>query len=199
MSDLIGRQKEQGVALITVLLLLLIMTMLGIASITITGMENKMSGFARTNEATSAAAESCIGVGINVVRQTLKPPSDAIPAAFLSNAVPPGPVPVANANFLRYEIKGRDDLMNDMTNNGDSLATAPNLVIPVGGLTVNGDIDRLYSKPTEGTGSSTTIVYRITCMASNVATGASASATAVYGCIMGLGATECSKKIVGGT
>lgn len=177
----------------TVMLLLLIMTIIGIASMTITGTENRMSGFLRTGETAAAAAGSCVDVGVNIIRQTWMPQNaSAIPGAFLDNAVPPGPVPAGNANTLRQEIKGAPG----MTNNVDTAAAAPNLVMTVGGFAVNGDIDRLYMQNTPGSQSgSYTFVYRINCVATNAATGTVSAETAVYGCIKTLNAVECSKKI----
>jgi Tfp pilus assembly protein PilX len=193
---------QEGIALLTVMLLLLIMTVLGIASITITGLENRMSGFLRAGESVAAASESCIGVGVNLVRQTIASPDPTvIPAAFLGNAVPPGPVPVTNAVMLHSEIFGMDTGMNDMTNNADAAAAAPNLAMTVGGLAVSGDIDRLYSKASTAVGTTSagqgyTVVYRINCVATNVATGTAGAATAVYMCSVLPGAFDCSKLIM---
>lgn len=193
---------QQGIALLTVMLLMLILTVLGIASITITAMENKMAGFLRTGEAAAAASESCIGVGVNLVRQTIASVDPTvIPAPFLSNAVPPGPVPLANAVMLHSEIYGMDTAMNDMTNNGDTATASPNLSMTVGGLSVRGDIDRLYRKNTQGVGTTGagqaySVVYRVNCVATNVATGTASSATAVYSCSILPGSPDCSKLIM---
>lgn len=65
---------QQGIALLTVMLMLLILSILGIASITVTSMENRMAGFFRTTEAVVAAADSCEGLGVNIIQQTLSPP-----------------------------------------------------------------------------------------------------------------------------
>ena len=176
----------------TVMLLLVVMTIIGIASLTITGSENRMSGFVRSGETAAAAAGSCIGVGVNVIRQAWMPQNAAaIPPAFLENVG--GPVPVAIADALRQEIKGAPG----MTNNADTAASnPPNLRMAVGGFAVTGDIDRLHHFNTPGSGSGNfTFVYRINCVATNAATGTVSSATAVYGCIKNLSAVECSKKI----
>lgn len=188
---------QQGVALLTVMLLMLILTVLGIASITITAMENKMAGFLRTGEAAASASESCLGVGVNLVRQTIASVDPTvIPAAFLSNAVPPGPVPLTNAVMLHSEIFGKDTAMNDMTNNADTATGSPNLSMTVGGLSVRGDIDRLYAANTAGCQDCTTVAYRVNCVATNVATGTASSATAVYACIQHKGSPDCSKLIM---
>ncbi len=194
----ISPHGQAGVALLTVMLMLLIMTVLGIASITLTGLENRMSGFMRTNETAATAAESCLGIGANIIKQTwLVQNATAIPATFLNTAVPPGPVPAPNATMLRYEIKGRDDLGNDMSNNVDTATGSPNIAMNVNGFAVNGDIDRLYSQNTVGTGSpsgspSTTVLYRISCVSTNVAVGTTSPATAVYSCTKVGGSAECA-------
>lgn len=55
--------NERGIALITIMLVMVIMTVIGIAALTVTGMENRMAGFQRTGEAAATAAESCVGTG----------------------------------------------------------------------------------------------------------------------------------------
>ena len=86
-----GLNNQQGIALLTVMLMLLILTILGIASITVTSMENRMAGFFRTTEAVVAAADSCEGLAANIIQQTLSPPG-VLPASFIA---PTGPVPTA--------------------------------------------------------------------------------------------------------
>ncbi|TLY13622.1 MAG: hypothetical protein E6K69_08800 [Nitrospirae bacterium] len=109
---------QEGIALLTVMLLLLIMTVIGIAAITVTSLENRMAGYLRTGEAAASAAESCVGTGVNIIQQTIV--QGSLPAAFLDNAVPAGPVPNANSPTLNQEIMGQSD------NNGDVPTVAPN-------------------------------------------------------------------------
>ncbi len=189
------RIGQDGVALLTVMMIMLILTVLGIAAITTTGLENRMAGFARTGEEAATAADSCLGVGANLIRQALIPVNSmAIPAPFLSSAVPSGPVPLTNAVILHDEIYGRDAAGISTKNSADSAAITPNLVFAVNGLGVNGDIDYLYNENTTGTGGAITNTYRITCVASNVASGSTSSVTAVFACTLTAGSTECSKK-----
>ena len=189
---------QQGIALLTVMLMLLILSILGIASITVTSMENRMAGFFRTTEAVVAAADSCEGLAANLIQQTLSPPG-VLPTSFVA---PTGPVPAANATILWQEIIGSSPLPSPAPtgtlaeNYADSAAMDPNFVMTnVAGFTVNGDIDRLYthSKAGQGTGvTSTEFVYRITCMATNATTGSSSTVTSVYGCLDG---DTCVKKV----
>ena len=186
---------QDGVALLTVMMIMLILTVLGIAAITTTGLENRMAGFARTGEEAATAADSCLGVGANLIRQALIPVNSmAIPAPFLSSAVPSGPVPLTNAVILHDEIYGRDAAGISTKNSVDTAAGTPNLVLAVNGLTVNGDIDYLYNENTTATGGAITNTYRISCVATNVSSGSVSSVTAVFACTLVAGSTECSKK-----
>ena len=142
--------SQQGVALLTVLLMILLLTVLGIAAITVTGLENRMAGFFRTSEAAAAAAESCEGTAANVIQQTIVPPGQ-LPASFLDSAVPAGPVPAGNGPTLQSEITGATLPSPPAASSGlpsenstDVAATSPNLTLSINGFTVNGDIDRLY-------------------------------------------------------
>lgn len=196
--EMAGVRNECGIALLTVMLMLLILTVLGIASITVTSMENRMAGFFRSTEAVVAAADSCEGLAANIIQQTLSPPG-VLPASFVA---PAGPVPAANAAILWQEIYGSSPLPSPAPtgtlaeNYNDAAATDPNFVMTnLPGFTVNGDIDRLYSHPKAGQGpgvAGNEFVYRITCVATNPATGSSSTVTSVYGCLDG---DTCVKKI----
>jgi Tfp pilus assembly protein PilX len=185
---------QRGIALLTVMMLMLIMTVIGVAAITVTGLENRMAGFTRTGESAATAADSCMGVGANVIRQVLAPTNvgtGAVPLAYLSTVG--GPVPATNSVILFQEIYGKDAAEVSTKNSPDTATGVPNLVLAVNGFAVNGDIDFLYNENTAGTGKSSTNVYRINCVATNVATGTSSSVTAVYGCTFVSG-SECTKK-----
>ena len=192
-----GVDSQRGIALLTVMLMLLILSILGIASITVTSMENRMAGFFRTTEAVVAAADSCEGLAANLIQQTLSPPG-VLPASFVA---PTGPVPAANATTLYAEIYGYDlpspaPANTPAVNFSDVANTTPNFVMTnLPGFTVNGDIDLLYTHPKSGQGTGvagTEHVYRITCIASNAATGSNSTVTSVYGCLDG---DTCVKKI----
>ncbi|HQR15555.1 MAG TPA: PilX N-terminal domain-containing pilus assembly protein [Nitrospira sp.] len=189
---------QRGIALLTVMLMLLILSILGIASITVTSMENRMAGFFRTTEAVVAAADSCEGLAANLIQQTLSPPG-VLPASFVA---PTGPVPAANATILWQEIIGSSPLPSPAPtgtlaeNYADSAATEPNFEMTnMPGFTVRGDIDRLYAHPKAGQGTGVTateFVYRITCIATNATTGSSSTVVSVYGCLDG---DTCVKKV----
>lgn len=191
---LIPLQNDKGIAFLTVLMLLLILTVLGVGAITITGFENRIAGMVRATESAATAAESCLGTGVNVIQQTMD--QGQIPAEALSTAGRPGPVPAGSKASLEQEIMGQSD------NNADTTSSNPaNLQLPqIGGFSVVGDIDRLYAKPKAGSGQqqnaaydgigvgggagSIDIMYRVDCVATNTATGTVSRVTAIYACAM---------------
>jgi len=186
---------EQGFALLTVMMVLLMVTVLGIAAITVTGVENNMAGLQRTMEASANAAESCLGTGANIIQQVFLPENGSqVPAALLDNSSPAGPVPNVNKTVLQNELIGNPE------NNTDMATSAPNLVMPggVGQYAVAGDIDRLYVKMRAGSGQQQFAAYdgagvgagsngvdayfRISCIATNTATGTESRVSAIYAC-----------------
>jgi Tfp pilus assembly protein PilX len=187
--------NERGFALLTVMMVMLMLTVLGIAAMTVTGVENNMAGLQRTMEASANAAESCLGTGANIIQQVFLPENGSqVPAALLDNSSPPGPVPNANKTVLQNELIGNPE------NNTDVATGAPNLVMPggVGPYAVAGDIDRLYVKMRAGSGQQQFAAYdgagvgagsngvdayfRISCIATNTATGTESKLSAIYAC-----------------
>jgi len=176
-------RDERGVSLITVMMVIFIMTLMGISILAITGSERQIAGSVTASEASTDAAESCVSTGANVLQQSLQ--AHAVPAALLSNAVPPGPVPLANLAVLNGEM------INDGGNPDFPIGggSAPNLAMTIGNYQVFGDIDRLYVQCAFGSdcapGSETMridIFYQITCVAQNQATGITSQVGALYAC-----------------
>jgi Tfp pilus assembly protein PilX len=187
---------EQGIALLTVMLLLVIMTALAIAAITATGLENRMAGFGASMESAGIAAESCLGTSVNLLQRTLD--EGTVPLAFSPSPVPASSMvgPPTLAAEIRGEVGAEAD--PDMPNGAG--AAGPDIVLSLPPYTVNGDIDRLYVKiksgsgtafasAYDGTGASAAsggaeIFYRINCEARNAATGTVSPVTAVYACTL---------------
>lgn len=202
---------EQGVALLTGMLILIIMTVLGIASITRTGLENRLAGFVRSGEAASVAAEACLSASVNLIQQAIS--TGTVPTTLLDNANPAGPVPLLNQTTLNNEIRG----VAGYENYGDTLpATYPNFNVGVpspnqtlNNFTVQGDIDRLYLQGKSGSGMAqfsgyegtgtgaasggTEILYQINCLSTNAATNSRARLAAVYACVST--GSSCQRKI----
>jgi len=208
MGDMVRQRwradDQRGVALMTVLFLMLIVTVLGLAAVTVSGLENNMAGLTRNTEAAAIAAESCIGTAVNIIQQTID--QGSLPPTFLSDATPAGPVPQANSVTLNREILGQSDNNVDAA---EGTGAAPNLVLSVNNYTVNGDLDRLYTKARAGTamqmfgaydgpGSGSAaggidIIYRIDCVAKSNLGATKSRVTAVYACTST--GESCQKKI----
>ena len=182
-------RDERGVSLITVMMVLLIMTLMGISILSITGFERQIASSVSASEASVDAAESCVSTGASVIMQSLQ--AHVVPAALLSNAAPvPGPVPFTNLAVLNGE------LINDGGNQDVPIGTdpagnpaAPNLSMTIGNYQVSGDIDRLYMQCAVGNdcspGSETMrldIFYQINCVAQNATTGITSQVGALYAC-----------------
>ena len=204
--------NQQGIAILTVMLLMLIVSVLGMAAINVSGWERRVAGMSASADASASAAESCVGTSVNVIKSALDSTTSqfAFPATVLSNAVPPGPVPVGNAAILYSEIKGQPlPVTNTPSENNPDVPTgagaAPNIVQNVNNFAIAGDIDRMWAKQITGSGGQSnagyegfgaglqggaTYVYRIDCVATRVATGATSRITAVYSCLQGGGGCE---------
>ena len=182
------RSDERGIALMTVMMLTLMTGVLGVAALTMTGLENSMAGAVRMVEEGTHAAESCIGTSVRIINMTIEDPSMAAAAAIV--VAPQGPVPALNAAFLSQEINGA------LRNNQDvavGAGNAPNLIMNVNNYVINGDIDFLYSNQKAGDNLgdpeslSITQTYRVDCNADNTATGATSRVIAVYECLQKTG------------
>lgn len=203
-------QNEAGIAFLTVMLLLLILTVIGIGSITLTGRENQMAGMMVKSEAAASAAESCVGTSVNIIQQTIVTPG-ILPTSFKDDngLTPTGPIPAANYNTLQAEILGQplpppSPPYTASENNPDvatpfgSAGVVPNLSYSLNNFQVTGDIDKLYTKAKAGAGmqqfggyegmgqgaseGGTDHYYRIDCYATRVSTGTVSHVSAVYYC-----------------
>lgn len=185
----LGGEDERGLALLAMMIILLLAGVLGVAALTMTGMENSMAGAVRMVEEGTHAAESCIGMSVNVIQQSID--EGAVPVILIA---PNGPVPASNAAFLGEEINGVRANDPDVAVGAGS---NPNIVMNINNYVVNGDIDFQYRKQKsggvassasgyDGTGmgvASVEMFYRIDCTAQNTATGATSRVIAVYDCL----------------
>ncbi len=174
---------EQGVSLITVMMVILIMTLMGISILAVTGFERQIASSVSASEASTDAAESCVSVAATVLNKYVE--NKVVLPAFLSNAVPPGPVPFTNLAVLNGKLPIDGGNVDFPVGAG----SVPNLVMTIGNYQVFGDIDRLYMNPAFGSGldpsTGTPLMdffYQITCVAQNVSTGLTSQVGAVYVC-----------------
>ena len=160
-----------------------------------------MAGFANTTDAAAAAAESCIGTGVNVIMQTLQ--ERQVPPSYVGSVIPSN-AEGAIAPTLTQEIMGQAN------NNADGVGASPDIQMTAGPFGVVGDIDRLYFKNKVGgslqfasgyegaaqgaAGGGGEAIYQIDCTATLTATGATSRIQAVFACVSA-GGESCQRKI----
>ena len=193
--------QEDGIAMLTILMLTIILTVIGIAAITTTSLDIRMAGGERIRESTVNAAEACMSSGVQIIQQTLA--NGAVPGTLTAA----GANPVITVAPLESEIMGYPGYLGyadsaDPTTGG---AFAPNAVLTVSNYTVDMDIDRLYAQPISGQpagfgvsaqGAGVQILYRIDCYAISSVGGTTQAAgrvTAVYACVAT--GQSCQRKI----
>lgn len=175
---------ERGTSFMTVMLVMLFIGALGVAALTMTGMENSMAGAVRMVEEGTDAAEACVGSAVRAIRLTIEDPQMTGPAAAL--IAPQGPVPTTNQAVFTQEINGT---LRNYADIAIGAGNAPNLVMNVNGYVVNGDIDFLYSKRRTGSDFADPDkptydqYYRVDCVAANAATGATSRVIVTFDCL----------------
>ncbi len=140
---------EEGIALITTLVILLIMTVLGMGAVAVTALENRIAGFQRTGESSTSAAESCVGTSVNIIQQTLATDNLTVPATFVSASGPILTAAEGAATSVSMEISGTSANDPDLVT-GSTAVTGPDYSLTINGYTVLGDIDFLYRVPKAG-------------------------------------------------
>jgi Tfp pilus assembly protein PilX len=203
-------RNENGVALLTIMMLVIILTVIGIASISTTSQDLKVAGGERLRATGVNAAEACMSSSVQIIQQTLQ--NSAVPAALIGSTNPFIAASTADLgtapgkNPVQAEIMGQSD-KNPDTADFNAAGTVPNAVISLAGYAVNMDIDRLYARPKpggslqfaagyEGTaGGGIEILYRIDCYAQNTSGGMQTNSrvTGVYSCVAT--GESCQRKI----
>src|SRR2546425_6620202 len=204
--------RENGIAMLTVLMLTIILTVSGVAAITSTSLDIKMAGGERVRESTLNAAEACMSSGVLFFNETA--PTEIFPLS-LHDALPISSItlPLGTApgqNPLQAEIMGQSDGNADSAD--PTVGSTRNAVLTISNYTVNMDIDRLYAKPKSGSslqfaagyqgtgggaaGGGIEILYRIDCYANSTAGGIAQAAghvAGVYACVST--GESCQRKI----
>lgn len=193
--------NERGTSFMTVMLLMLIIGALGVAALTMTGMENSMAGAIRMVEEGTDAAEACVGTAVRAIRLTNDDAEMIQEAAVL--IAPQGPVPASNKSVFQQEINGAMAFRN-YPDTPVGAGNAPNLVMNVNGYVINGDIDFLYSKRRTGSDFADPEkptydqYYRVDCVAANAATGTTSRVIVTFDCLNTTG-EGCIKRSFNGT
>ena len=181
--------------MLTVLMLTIILTVIGIAAITTTSPDIRMAGGERLREGSVNAAEACMSSAVQIIQQTLQ--NSAVPATLTGAGSNPV---ILTVGTLQNEIMGASDANPDSAD-PNVTGNAPNAVLAISNYTVNMDIDRLYARAKaggslqfaggyEGTaggaaGGGIEILYRIDCYARTTSgtTPTSGRITGVYACV----------------
>src|SRR6058998_1350336 len=205
-------KREDGIAMLTVLMLTIILTVIGVAAITSTSLDIKMAGGERLRESTLNAAEACMSSGVQIIQQTLQ--NGGVPGTLTAAGTNPSiTLPLGTApgqNPLEAEIMGQSNANADSAD--PTVGSTRNAVLTVSTYTVNMDIDRLYAKPKSGSslqfaagyqgtgggaaGGGIEILYRIDCYANSTAGGLAQAAghvAGVYSCVST--GESCQRKI----
>jgi Tfp pilus assembly protein PilX len=180
------QRGEEGIALITTLVILLIMTVLGIGAVATTALENRIAGFQRTGESATSATEACVGTSANIIKQTIAS-GMIVPPAFYATANDPVPS-LAGASLA-------SDLSPASPNDPDTTmgigAAGPDYSQQISGYNVVGDMDYLYQAGVAGEEQGeaggppiTNRVYRIDCRGTLPTVGAESHVVAIYACTM---------------
>jgi Tfp pilus assembly protein PilX len=174
-------RSEKGIALVTTLVILLIMTVLGMGAVAVTALENRIAGFQRIGESANSAAESCVATSVNIIKQTVA--AGTVPAAFYATAN--DPVPALAAPSLSGELTAQTQ--NDTDSTSSTGAIGPDYRQQINGYDVRGDIDFMYRTINAGEEQSEPKVswtFRIDCVASPAApaVGAESRVVAIYLC-----------------
>ena len=188
-------RREDGIAMLTMLMLTVILTVIGIAAITTTSMDLKLAGGERLREVSTNTAEACLSSAVQIIQQTLA--NSAVPVSIQGPA-PQNPV-IMNPITLSQEIRGElgFEQFPDTADFADP-AAVPNAVLTVGGIRVNIDIDRLFArhKPAEDITfpnvGGVEILYRISCYSSG-GPNTFGKVTGVYACVAT--GESCQRKI----
>src|SRR5438093_9201725 len=143
-------KREDGIAMLTVLMLTLILTVIGLAAITSTSLDIKMAGGERLEEHTSELQSlTKIVCGLMLEKKLA---NGAIPATLTgAGANPSITLPLGTApgqNPLQAEIMGQSDGNADSAD--PTVGSTRNAVLTISNYSVNMDIDRLYAKPKSG-------------------------------------------------
>src|SRR3989442_4873118 len=80
-------KREDGIAMLTVLMLTLILTVIGLAAITSTSLDIKMAGGERVRESSLNAAEACTGEHTYEIQSP--PEHGSLPLTLTSNGADP--------------------------------------------------------------------------------------------------------------
>jgi Tfp pilus assembly protein PilX len=127
-------RNEDGMILITVILLMAIVALLGVIAINTSTVDIQISGNLRRVAAAFGGAEAGVDLSVPVIERTLA-------AGALD------PTSLGSGNTINGDGDLASEIIGGLDNNGDSVSSAnPDITLAsLGGVEVKVDIDRMYS------------------------------------------------------
>ena len=128
------KKRDNGYILITTLLLLLVLTVVGLAAIGTSTLENMLSGNIRLRERNIAKADGAIEISTEVIEQVKGSAGNT-------------------DNFANITDPDLGNELGDPTNppfDADNCDSSPDITFTVDSHDINVDIDRMYTKPPAG-------------------------------------------------
>ena len=128
--------NEKGTILITMLILMVIVTIIGIIAVNTSTVDIQISGNVKRATMAFEGAEAGVDLSVSVIENTI-----ATGALTPAGAVPIGVITTLDTANLEAEVMGDSD------NNTDTPSASPDIGMSdiAGGVSVNVDIDRLYA------------------------------------------------------
>ncbi len=127
--------NERGAILITILLLMVIITLIGIIAINTATVDIQISGQTKRASMAFVGAEAGVDLAIPIIEYTLNPPSP------LSE----GTLPVLPSGFTYNAADVGNEIIGESNYDPDTASASPDITISqVNGVEVKVDIDRLY-------------------------------------------------------
>jgi hypothetical protein len=182
---------------------MVILTIIGMGTLTVTNLENRIAGNQRAAESGFNAAESCLSAAAQIIQETLK--NGAIPSSLIKSSATDTTKPVYPSANLESEIFGYSGYTNVPDNDvNDGMATTGNTAGGPDGWIRLGtpqtdvyiDIDHLYVKQktgqslsfgegyqTGGGAGGTEVIYQVDCLATDPVVGNQSRLVGVYSCV----------------
>lgn len=138
--------NEKGAILITMLLLMVIVTLLGVIAINTSTIDIQITGHSKREALALQGAEAGIDLSIPIIESTLAMGQLSTSSATVSTTIPSfasgagGSLDAADTVTLGTEITGGTNYYTDTPSSGTDLS-----ITNLNGVGVNVDIDRFYS------------------------------------------------------
>ena len=138
--------NEKGTILITMLLLMVIVTLIGVIAINTATVDIQISGNLRRVSTAFEGAEAGVDLSIPLIESTLAMGQLSISSVAVATTIPPfasganATLDASDTVTLGTEITGGTDYHTDTSSSGTDIS-----ITNLNGVAVNVDIDRLYS------------------------------------------------------